>query len=61
MKVSMYTDGTLHVFFSSMGFYGPLSIYVFAILTCIVNKFIIGPVVRSVIEQEANEGEFRYS
>ena len=44
-----------------MGYYGPLSIYGFAILTAVVNKFLIGPVVRAVFKQEASEGDFRYT
>ena len=43
-----------------MGFYGPLSIFGFALLAAILNKFLMGPVVRAVFKQEAKEGDFRY-
>jgi ATP-binding cassette subfamily D (ALD) protein 4 len=54
--IAYYTYET----YNSMGFYGPLSIYAFAILTAIVNKFLISPVVRAVFRQEAYEGDFRF-
>ena len=43
-----------------MGFYGPLSIFAFALLAAFLNRFLMGPVVRSVCKQEAREGDFRY-
>ena len=44
----------------SMGYIGPLSIYAFFVVSTILNKFIMGPVVSRVFQQERQEGDFRY-
>lgn len=46
--------------YDSMGYIGPLSIYAFFVVSTVLNKFIMGPVVSRVFLQERQEGDFRY-
>lgn len=54
--IAYYTYKT----YQSMGYIGPLSIYAFFVISTILNKFIMGPVVSRVFQQEQQEGDFRF-
>ena len=45
---------------SSMGYVGPASVFVFFVVSTVVNKFLMSPVVALVFLQEQLEGDFRY-
>uniref|UniRef100_A0A5S6R5V2 ABC transporter domain-containing protein n=1 Tax=Trichuris muris TaxID=70415 RepID=A0A5S6R5V2_TRIMR len=42
------------------GYLGPVSIYIYFIVSTIINKFAMSPVIRCVAEQEKKEGDFRF-
>lgn len=41
------------------GYLGPVSIYAYFIITTIVTKFAMNPIVNLVVRQEKGEGDFR--
>lgn len=55
--IAYYTYKT----YQSMGYIGPLSIYAFFVVSTVLNKFIMGPVVSRVFLQERQEGDFRFN
>ena len=42
-----------------MGYIGVLVLYGYFIISTIINKFLMGPVISYVVEQESREGDFR--
>eukprot|EP00116_Pleurobrachia_bachei_P003610 sb/3463872/ len=44
-----------------MGYIGPLCIYTFFLLSCLINKLLISPIAKEVFELERKEGCFRFS
>ena len=42
-----------------MGYIGVLVLYGYFIIVTIINKFLMGPVISLVVEQESKEGDFR--
>lgn len=44
----------------SVGYLGPLCIYGYFVVSTVVNKFIMGPIVALIVRQERMEGDFRY-
>jgi len=48
-----------HVVVCSMGYIGPVSVLVFFIISTVINKFLMSPVVALVFLQEQLEGDFR--
>ena len=43
----------------SLGWYGVLGIYLFFLVSTVINKFLMGPIVRLIFKQERQEGNFR--
>lgn len=61
LLVSPFTIGYYsYQSFSVAGVWGPVSIFIYFVLSTIVNKLLIGPVVPRVYELEKQEGRFRY-
>ena len=44
----------------SMGYIGPMCVILFFVISTVVNKFLMSPVVALVFQQEQLEGDFRY-
>lgn len=42
-----------------MGYIGVLTIYGLFVVATVINKFLMGPVVSLIVEQERKEGDFR--
>jgi ATP-binding cassette subfamily D (ALD) protein 4 len=46
--------------FATMGYIGVLAIYGLFIVAAVINKFLMGPVVSLIVQQERREGDFRF-
>ena len=44
-----------------LGWYGVLGIYLFFVVSTVINKFLMGPIVSLIFQQERQEGNFRYN
>lgn len=42
-----------------MGYIGILALYGYFIIATIINKFLMGPVISLIVEQESREGDLR--
>ena len=42
-----------------LGWYGVLGIYLFFVVSTVINKFLMGPIVSLIFQQERQEGNFR--
>ena len=42
-----------------LGLYGVLAIYLFFLVSTVINKFLMGPIVSLIFQQERQEGNFR--
>ncbi|XP_034017493.1 ATP-binding cassette sub-family D member 4 isoform X2 [Thalassophryne amazonica] len=59
--ISPFTLGyyTYHCF-TSTGWIGPVSIFIYFVIGTIANKILMGPIVSTLFEQEKLEGDFRF-
>ena len=44
-----------------LGWYGVVGIYMFFLVSTVINKFLMGPIVSLIFQQERQEGNFRYN
>lgn len=44
-----------------MGYIGVLALYGYFIVATVINKFLMGPVISLVVQQESREGDFRWA
>jgi len=59
--VYVYVNVNMYVLYvcTSMGYIGPVCVFLFFIISTVINKFLMSPVVTLVFEQEQLEGDFR--
>ncbi|XP_074658385.1 lysosomal cobalamin transporter ABCD4-like [Tubulanus polymorphus] len=61
LLISPFTIGYyIYQAWTSTGYIGPLSVFIFFLIMTTINRFLMSPVIRYFVKQEKKEGDFRY-